>query len=151
MLVASGLMPAGARSVAEQLGIRYMYAGFHLFEMPSAHYLPSGRPGPPPPPGMTDDQALWDLDAQKVNALYLQPLNAHRAAIGLPPVDNVRDHVFGDRPWLAADPVLGPWEKLTKPRPPADRRVDPARRTAPAERPGGPPRHRLPRLGRPGP
>ncbi|MEU9372723.1 glycosyltransferase [Streptomyces sp. NPDC048255] len=113
VLVASGLMPAGARSVAEKLGIRYVYAGFHPFEMPSAHYLPSPRPGPPAPPGMTDHQALWDLDAQKVNALYLKPLNAHRAAIGLAPVDNVRDHVFGDRPWLAADPVLGPWEKLT--------------------------------------
>ncbi|MET9695288.1 glycosyltransferase, partial [Streptomyces sp. NPDC006514] len=113
VLVASGLMPAGARSVAEKLGIRYVYAGFHPFEMPSPHYPPSGRPGPPPPRGMTDNQALWDLDAQKVNALYLQPLNAHRAAIGLAPVDNVRDHVFGDRPWLAADPVLGPWEKLT--------------------------------------
>ncbi|MCX5174423.1 glycosyltransferase [Streptomyces virginiae] len=113
VLVASGLMPAGVRSVAEKLGIRYVYAGFHPFEMPSAHYLPSGRPGPPPPPGMTDNQALWDLDAQKVNALYLQPLNAHRAALGLAPVDNVRDHVFGDRPWLAADPVLGPWEEIT--------------------------------------
>ncbi|MGW7345979.1 glycosyltransferase [Streptomyces sp. NPDC054854] len=113
VLVASGLMPAGARSVAEKLGIRYVYAGFHPFEMPSAHYLPSGRPGLPPPLGMTDNQALWDLDAQKVNALYLHPLNTHRAAIGLAPVDNVRDHVFGDRPWLAVDPVLGPWEKLT--------------------------------------
>ena len=24
-------------------------------------------------------------------------------------MDNVRDHVFTDRPWLAADPILGPW------------------------------------------
>lgn len=24
---------------------------------------------------------------------------------------NVRDHVFTDRPWLAADPVLGPWQE----------------------------------------
>ncbi|WOX20340.1 glycosyltransferase [Streptomyces solicathayae] len=112
VLVASGLMPAGARSVAEKLGIRYVYVGFHPFEMPSAHYLPSPRPGPPAPPDVTDVQALWDLDAQKVNALYLQPLNTHRAAIGLAPVDNVRDHVFGDRPWLAVDPVLGPWQQL---------------------------------------
>ena len=29
-----------------------------------------------------------------------------RAALGLPPVANVRDHVYSDRPWLAADPVL---------------------------------------------
>jgi UDP:flavonoid glycosyltransferase YjiC (YdhE family) len=116
VLVATGLMPAGARSVSEKLGIRYVYACFHPFEMPSTNYFPSPRPGP----GIsaegidpTDNRALWDLDVQKVNALYLAPLNAHRAEIGLPPLDNVRDHVFGDRPWLAADPVLGPWQELT--------------------------------------
>lgn len=113
VLVASGLMPAGARSVAEKLGIRYVYACFHPFEMPSAHYLPSPRPGPPVPAEVTGNRALWDLDVQKVNALYLEPLNTHREAIGLPPLDNVRDHVFGDRPWLAADPVLAPWGELT--------------------------------------
>ncbi|MFE9934297.1 hypothetical protein [Streptomyces sp. NPDC005533] len=90
-----------------------MYAAFHPFEMPSAHYLPSPRPGPPVPPDMTDHQARWDLDVQKVNALYLQPLNAHRPALGLDPVDNVRDYVFTERPWLAADPVLAPWQHLT--------------------------------------
>jgi vancomycin aglycone glucosyltransferase len=52
---------------------------------------------------------LWEIDAERVNALYRGPLNSHRAAIGLPPVDNVRDHVFTDRPWLAADPTLAPW------------------------------------------
>jgi hypothetical protein len=26
-------------------------------------------------------------------------------------VDNVRDHVFTDQPWLAADPTLGPWQE----------------------------------------
>ncbi|MER6345993.1 glycosyltransferase [Streptomyces sp. NPDC001595] len=112
VLVATGLMPAGARSVAEKLGIRYVYACFHPFELPSAHYLPQPRPGLPNPPDVTDKRALWDLDAQRVNALYLAPLNTHRASIGLPPVDNVRDHVFADRPWLAADPVLGPWQDL---------------------------------------
>jgi vancomycin aglycone glucosyltransferase len=28
----------------------------------------------------------------------------------MPPVDNVRDHVLTSRPWLAADPVLWPFE-----------------------------------------
>ncbi|MGW5852687.1 glycosyltransferase [Streptomyces sp. NPDC055254] len=113
VLVAAGLMPAGARSVAESLGIPYVYACFHPFEIPSPHYPPQPRPGLPNPPGVSDHRALWDLDAQRVNALYAEPLNTHRAAIGLPPVDNVRDHVFADRPWLAADPVLGPWQELT--------------------------------------
>ena len=52
---------------------------------------------------------LWDVDAERVQALYGAPLNAHRASFGLPPVENVRDHVFTDRPWLAADPILAPW------------------------------------------
>jgi vancomycin aglycone glucosyltransferase len=38
--------------------------------------------------------------------VYGEALNTHRAAIGLPPVDNVRDTVITDHPWLAADPVL---------------------------------------------
>ncbi|MFF3325020.1 glycosyltransferase [Streptomyces sp. NPDC002889] len=112
-LVATGLMPAGARSVAEKLGIRYVYACFHPFELPSPHYPPSPRPGRPFPPEVTDNRVLWDLDVQSVNALYGEALNTHRASIGLPPVDNVRDHVFTDRPWLAADPTLGPWQELT--------------------------------------
>ncbi|MBT2399687.1 glycosyltransferase [Streptomyces sp. ISL-100] len=113
VLVATGLIPAGVRSVAEKLGIRYVYACFHPFELPSPNYPPQQRPGVPFPPEETDNRVLWDLDAEKVNALYAAPLNTHRAAIGLPPVDNVRDHTFTDQPWLAADPTLGPWQDST--------------------------------------
>jgi vancomycin aglycone glucosyltransferase len=56
---------------------------------------------------------LWEQDAERVNALYGEALNTHRSAIGLPPVDNVRDYVFTDQPWLAADPILGPWQHMT--------------------------------------
>jgi vancomycin aglycone glucosyltransferase len=52
---------------------------------------------------------LNDLNIQNYNAMFGDVLNRHRASIGLPPVDNVRDHVITDRPWLAADPVLAPW------------------------------------------
>jgi len=112
-LVATGLMPAGARSVTEKLGIHYVIASFHIMGLPSPHYGPSARPGKPAPAGVTDRKALWDLDAERVNALYGEALNTRRAAIGLPPVDNVRDHVFGGRVWLAADPVLAPWKDMT--------------------------------------
>jgi vancomycin aglycone glucosyltransferase len=108
-LVATGLMPAGARSIAEKLGIHYVLACFAPGSLPSPHQTPLPRPGKPFPAGETDNRVLWDVDAQRVNALYRGPLNAHRAAIGLPPVDNVRDHVFTDHPWLAADPTLRPW------------------------------------------
>ena len=108
-LVASGLMPAGARTVAEVRGIPYVLVAFHPGSFPSPHHVPLSRPGKPFPPGVTDNRVLWDVDAERVQALYGAPLNAHRAALGLPPVDNVRDHVFTDRPWLAADPALAPW------------------------------------------
>jgi vancomycin aglycone glucosyltransferase len=26
-------------------------------------------------------------------------------------VDNVRAHILTDHPWLAADPILGPWQE----------------------------------------
>jgi vancomycin aglycone glucosyltransferase len=108
-VVATGLMPAGVRSIAETLGICYRCVTFLPGVIPAPHQSPLPRPGRPFPPGVTDNRVLWDVDAERVNALYREPLNAHRAAIGLPPVDNVRDHVFTDRPWLAADPVLAPW------------------------------------------
>ncbi|GAA1284506.1 glycosyltransferase [Pseudonocardia aurantiaca] len=109
-VVATGLMPAGVRSVAEHLGIRYVLAGFHSVGMPSLHRRPGPRPGKPFPPGETDLRVLWKIDAERVDALYREPLNAHRAALGMPPVDNVRDHVFTSQPWLAADPVLWPFQ-----------------------------------------
>lgn len=112
-LVATGLMPAGARDVADYLGIRYVLATFHLLGLPSPLRPPGRRPGMQSPQDETDNPVLWAQDAQRVNALYGDALNSHRAAIGLPPVDNVRDHVLTDRPWLAADPILCPSEGMT--------------------------------------
>lgn len=109
-VVATGLMPAGVRSVAEHLGIPYVLAGFHTVGFPSLHRRPGSRPGGPFPPGETDLRVLWRIDAERVDALYREPLNTHRAALGMPPVDGVRDHVLTTRPWLAADPVLWPFE-----------------------------------------
>ncbi|MFG2712782.1 glycosyltransferase [Streptomyces goshikiensis] len=112
-LLAAGLMPAGARSVAEKLGIPYVYACFHAFGLPSRHFAPGARPGKASSPEETDLKVLWEEDAQRVNALYGGALGRHRESIGLPPVSNVRDRVFTDRPWLAADPVLAPWRDMT--------------------------------------
>ncbi|KUL37314.1 glycosyl transferase [Streptomyces sp. NRRL F-4489] len=113
-VLATGLMPAGARSVAEKRGIPYVFACCHPFGLPSRHYRPGLRPGTPSPEDETDWKVLWEQDAQRVNALYGDALNRHRAAIGLPPVDDVRAHVVTGRPWLAADPLLGPWQDITE-------------------------------------
>ncbi|MGW1517343.1 glycosyltransferase [Streptomyces sp. NPDC002287] len=112
-LLATGLMPAGARDVAERLGVPYIFACFHPFGLPSPHFRPGQRPGTPSPQEETDLKVLWRQDAERVNALYGPALNHHRAEAGLPPVDDVRDHVLTDRPWLAADPALGPWQDAT--------------------------------------
>ncbi|MEU9304497.1 glycosyltransferase [Streptomyces sp. NPDC048269] len=111
LLVATGAMPAiaGARSVAEKLDIGYVSAIFQQLTLPSPHRPPLAYPGQPFPPEVTDNRALWDLDAQSINVLFGEALNTNRTSIGLPPVDNVRDYAFGDRPWLATDPVLDPW------------------------------------------
>ncbi|WP_232661257.1 glycosyltransferase [Pseudonocardia sp. TRM90224] len=109
-VVATGLMPAGVRSVAEHLGIHYVLAALHSVGLPSLQCPPGPRPGKPFPPGETDLRVLWKIDVERVDAMYREPLNARRAALGLPPVDNVRDHVFTPRPWLAADPVLWPFQ-----------------------------------------
>jgi vancomycin aglycone glucosyltransferase len=112
-LLATGLMPADARDVADSLGIRYVLAGFHFLGMPSRHRSPLRRPGIQSPKDEADPRALWEQDADRVNALYGPALNRHRAAIGLPPVDNVRDYVLSDRPWLATDPILSPSQGMT--------------------------------------
>ena len=107
-MVATGLTPtvAGAQAMAEKLGIRYVYATYCPLWLPSPHH----RPLWPLPPDVTDNRALWDLQAQSLNAVFGAPINAHRVSIGLPPIDSVGSHLFTDRPWLAADPVLGPWQ-----------------------------------------
>jgi vancomycin aglycone glucosyltransferase len=53
---------------------------------------------------------LDSLFTQDWNALFGPPINAHRASIGLPPVDDVREFMFTGHLWLAADPTLGPWQ-----------------------------------------
>ncbi|MBA2813519.1 glycosyltransferase family 1 protein [Streptomyces sp. KM273126] len=113
VLVATGVMPAaaGARSVAEKLGIPSVSVTFQQLTLPSPHHAPLAYPGRPFPPEVTDNRVLWDLDAQSINALFGEALNTNRAAHGLPPVDNVRDYVIGDRPWLATDPVLDPCQE----------------------------------------
>jgi vancomycin aglycone glucosyltransferase len=107
-VVASGLMPAGLRTIAEVRDIPYVLVALHPCPIPSPHHAPLSRPGKPFPPG-ADIATMWRIDAQRVMALYGEPLNAHRAALGLPPVDHIRDHVFTAQPWLAADPILAPW------------------------------------------
>ncbi|QGV79331.1 glycosyltransferase [Streptomyces ficellus] len=113
VLVAAGLMQVAARSVAEKLGIRYVYASYCPIMLPSPHHPPLTLPDRPSTSDVTENRELWDPDGKGFNELFGQALNAQRLAIGLPPVGNVRDHVITDTPWMAADPVLAPWLEPT--------------------------------------
>ncbi|MFJ9455778.1 glycosyltransferase [Kitasatospora sp. NPDC101447] len=119
VVVATGLFPAvaGAQAAAEQLGAHFVCVALQPTMLPSPHHRPFEYPMQPYPAGVTDNRELWELNIGAMNALFGEPVNTHRAAVGLPVVDNVRDHVLTDRPWLATDPTLDPW------RLPADRDV----------------------------
>jgi vancomycin aglycone glucosyltransferase len=85
VLLATGMSHFVARSVAEQLAIPHEYVIF-------------------------SPTVLNDPDARNWNPLFGPPINSHRASIDLPPVGDVREFMFTDRPWLAADPTLAPWQ-----------------------------------------
>jgi vancomycin aglycone glucosyltransferase len=110
-VVATGLVPAvgAARSVAEKLGVPFLYVSYFPTMLPSPHHRPHALPGRPFPPDETDNRVLWDLTAESFDVLYGPGINTHRMSIGQPVVDDTLRHVFTDRPLLAADPVLGPW------------------------------------------
>jgi vancomycin aglycone glucosyltransferase len=116
VMVATGLFSsvAAARCVSEKLGMRYVLAAYCPIFLPSPYQRPFEYPSHPLPPDVTDNQVLWDKDVQVMNELFGEGLNTLRASIGLPKVDNVRDHVYTNQPWLAADPVLAPWRQPTK-------------------------------------
>ncbi|AZO70509.1 MULTISPECIES: glycosyltransferase [unclassified Mesorhizobium] len=110
-VVACGLFPscAAARLVAEQKGMRYILGTFCPIWLPSAHHRPHEYPGHPLPAGVSDNRLLWETDIATKNALFGEAINRHRASLGLPAVENVRDYVFGDPVLLACDPTLGSW------------------------------------------
>jgi len=62
-----------------------------------------------PAAAATDYSELWAQDRARWNTLWRAPIDKHRAALGLAPVDDVLPHILTSRPWLAADPTLGPW------------------------------------------
>jgi vancomycin aglycone glucosyltransferase len=111
VIVGGGALAIAAHSVAEQRGIGYVYAAFAPITLPSAHHAPPvfRMLGQKPADGAVGNRTLWAEDAERWNALWGAPLNAQRVAFGLPPVEDVRGHIFTGTPWLAADPTLAPW------------------------------------------
>lgn len=115
VLVAGGALQIALRSVAEQMGIRYVYASYCPITLPSPHHAPPPVPAWTPKDATADNRTLWAEDAQRWNERWGAALNSHRASAGLAPVDDVRSHIFTDTPWLAADLTLAPWPEPADP------------------------------------
>ncbi|MET8563116.1 nucleotide disphospho-sugar-binding domain-containing protein [Streptomyces flaveolus] len=73
VLVATGVLPV-AMAVAEKLGVRSVYVAFQQLTLPAPHRRPLAYPGRPLPSEVTDNEVLWDLDAQSVDALFGEAL-----------------------------------------------------------------------------
>lgn len=106
VIVGANQLQVAAPSVAEELGIRYVFADYSPIAFPSPHHLP------PPMPGAQrdgDPATVWTHEAERRNAIFGPALNEHRTAAGLAPVTDVLAHILTDHPLLAADPALAPW------------------------------------------
>ena len=110
-IVGATALQIAAPSIAERMGIPYVFAAYCPRVLPSPHHPPIvlRLAGEVPPPPTADNRELWAKDAQRSNDRWGAVLNSHRASIGLAPIDDVRSYVLTDDPWLAADATLGPW------------------------------------------
>jgi vancomycin aglycone glucosyltransferase len=110
VIVGATALQIAAPSIAERLGIPYVFAAYCPNVLPSPHHAP-------PVLGPVEDKAaaapgndeLWENDRRRWNEMWGPLLNAQRATLGLPLVEDVRSHVHTTQPWLAADATLAPW------------------------------------------
>lgn len=116
VIVAGGYLVVAARTVAEQMAIRYVWAGYCPIALPSPHHAPSvyRTLGDRPANGTVDNRTLWARETHRYN-IFADPLNSHRASAGLVAIDDVRSHMVTNKPWLAVDPTLAPWPEPADP------------------------------------
>lgn len=115
VIVGATALQIAAPSVAERMGIPYVFAAYCPTVLPSKHHAPPVLVslGDAPAPAVSDYTEHWVRDTQRWNDAWRPALNAQRTSLGLAPIDDVRGHVFTDRPWLAADATLAPWPDPT--------------------------------------
>ncbi|HEU4619913.1 MAG TPA: hypothetical protein VFV10_17885, partial [Gammaproteobacteria bacterium] len=110
-IVGATALQLAAPSIAEKLGIPYVFAAYCPAVLPSPRHAPPvlAMRGDAPAGPMADYGELWDRDARRWNETWASALDARRASLGLAPVQDVRGYVLTERPWLAADAALAPW------------------------------------------
>jgi vancomycin aglycone glucosyltransferase len=111
VIVGATALQVAAPSVAESIGIPYVFAAYCPAVLPSPRHAPPVLTmlGDTPAPAMDDYSALWAQDARRWNDTWLPLINARRESLGLPSIGDVRSYVLTRRPWLAADATLAPW------------------------------------------
>jgi vancomycin aglycone glucosyltransferase len=111
VIVGATALQIAAPSIAERLGIPYIFAAYCPAVLPSPHHAPPvlTMRGDTPAPAMDDYGELWAQDSRRWNDTWRDLLNTHRTSLGLAPVTQVHRHILTNRPWLACDPTLGPW------------------------------------------
>jgi vancomycin aglycone glucosyltransferase len=93
IIVGATALQIDARSVAEKMGIPYVFAAYCPIVLPSPHHAPPQLPplpGQTPPAASAANRELWARDAERFNDFFGTSLNSHRASLGLPPVSDVR-------------------------------------------------------------
>jgi vancomycin aglycone glucosyltransferase len=110
VIVGCNQIQVAAPSVAELLGIRYVFADYSPIALPSPHHPPVPLPGQGPVDPAADNRTLWAEEALRRKTMWGWALNDQRVAAGLDPIEDVFGHIITDAPLLAADPTLAPWE-----------------------------------------
>jgi vancomycin aglycone glucosyltransferase len=111
LIVGATALQVAAPSIAERMGIPYVFAAYCPAVLPSPYHPPPVLTllGDRPAAAAADYTELWVQDARRWNETWSPLLNAHRSSLGLAALADVRGHVLTERPWLAADPTVGPW------------------------------------------
>lgn len=112
VIVGATALQVAAPSVAERMGVPYVFAAYCPNVLPSRHHAPPvlGMLGDTPADAAASDHGQsWEKDAQRWNAMWRESINVRRVALGLAEIEDVRSHVLTKRPWLAADATLAPW------------------------------------------
>ena len=111
VIVGATALQIAAPSIAEKMGVPYVFAAYCPAVLPSPHHAPPvlAMLGDAPPPAMSNYSELWAKDARRWDDTWSTLINPQRVSLGLPPIDDVRSYVHTDHPWLAADPTVAPW------------------------------------------
>jgi vancomycin aglycone glucosyltransferase len=110
LIVGATALQIAAPSIAEKMGVPYVFAAYCPAVLPSSHHAPPLLPMLGDKPVTMDDYSeLWAKDAQRWNMQWRDILNSHRTRLGLDPVSEVHRHIVTEQPRLACDPTLGPW------------------------------------------